>query len=153
MFLFFISRYIWKPGWKALLMLAIFCSTISDYRQLTVALNCILWQDAFITVVVKDFTQPGNSVTIHIVLLQPPSKLLLNFFFIQLLTDPFFLFLFSDYEVVYRNQDGHVIKFNFDLNETEVILSNSTFVSFTVFLSVLQSFQSSVLIKCLVISK
>ncbi|XP_028286372.1 inactive dipeptidyl peptidase 10-like [Parambassis ranga] len=38
----------------------------------------------------------------------------------------------SDSEVVYRNQDGHVIKFNFVLNETEVILSNSTFVAFKV---------------------
>uniref|UniRef100_A0A8D3E5T3 Inactive dipeptidyl peptidase 10-like n=1 Tax=Scophthalmus maximus TaxID=52904 RepID=A0A8D3E5T3_SCOMX len=37
----------------------------------------------------------------------------------------------SDSEVVYRNRDGHVIKFNFALNETEVILSNSTFVSFS----------------------
>uniref|UniRef100_A0A3Q1IHB1 Dipeptidylpeptidase IV N-terminal domain-containing protein n=1 Tax=Anabas testudineus TaxID=64144 RepID=A0A3Q1IHB1_ANATE len=36
----------------------------------------------------------------------------------------------SDSEVVYRNREGHVIKFNFALNETEVILSNSTFVSF-----------------------
>lgn len=39
-------------------------------------------------------------------------------------------FCLSDSEVVYRNRDGHVIKFNFALNETEVILSNSTFVSF-----------------------
>ncbi|XP_028988707.1 inactive dipeptidyl peptidase 10-like isoform X2 [Betta splendens] len=38
----------------------------------------------------------------------------------------------SDSEVVYRNRDGHVIKFNFDLNETEVLLSNSTFVAFKV---------------------
>ncbi|KAF7659136.1 hypothetical protein LDENG_00002770 [Lucifuga dentata] len=38
----------------------------------------------------------------------------------------------SDSEVVYRNGDGHVIKFNFVLNETEVILSNSTFVAFKV---------------------
>ncbi|KAM9766272.1 inactive dipeptidyl peptidase 10-like isoform 2-T2 [Menidia menidia] len=38
----------------------------------------------------------------------------------------------SDSEVVYRNRDGHVIKFNFVLNETEVILSNSTFVAFKV---------------------
>ncbi|XP_029370914.1 inactive dipeptidyl peptidase 10-like [Echeneis naucrates] len=38
----------------------------------------------------------------------------------------------SDSEVVYRNQDGHVIKFNFALNETEVLLSNSTFVAFKV---------------------
>uniref|UniRef100_A0A3Q1B579 Dipeptidyl-peptidase 10 (inactive) n=1 Tax=Amphiprion ocellaris TaxID=80972 RepID=A0A3Q1B579_AMPOC len=35
----------------------------------------------------------------------------------------------SDTEVVYRNRDGHVIKFDFVLNETEVILTNSTFVS------------------------
>uniref|UniRef100_A0A3B4ZMK4 Inactive dipeptidyl peptidase 10-like n=1 Tax=Stegastes partitus TaxID=144197 RepID=A0A3B4ZMK4_9TELE len=35
----------------------------------------------------------------------------------------------SESEVVYRNRDGHVIKFNFTLNETEVILTNSTFVS------------------------
>ncbi|XP_038577657.1 inactive dipeptidyl peptidase 10-like isoform X2 [Micropterus salmoides] len=38
----------------------------------------------------------------------------------------------SDSELVYRNRDGHVIKFNFALNETEVILSNSTFVAFKV---------------------
>ncbi|XP_026157840.1 inactive dipeptidyl peptidase 10-like [Mastacembelus armatus] len=38
----------------------------------------------------------------------------------------------SDSEVVYRNRDGHVIKFNFALNETEVVLSNSTFVAFKV---------------------
>uniref|UniRef100_A0A667XAY2 Dipeptidyl peptidase like 10 n=1 Tax=Myripristis murdjan TaxID=586833 RepID=A0A667XAY2_9TELE len=38
----------------------------------------------------------------------------------------------SDSEVVYRNSDGHVIKFNFVLNETEVILRNSTFVAFKV---------------------
>ncbi|KAF1371585.1 hypothetical protein PFLUV_G00269860 [Perca fluviatilis] len=36
----------------------------------------------------------------------------------------------SDSEVVYRNRDGHVIKFNFASNETEVILTNSTFVCF-----------------------
>uniref|UniRef100_A0A8C2X2F0 Uncharacterized protein n=1 Tax=Cyclopterus lumpus TaxID=8103 RepID=A0A8C2X2F0_CYCLU len=35
-------------------------------------------------------------------------------------------------EVVYRNRDGHVIKFNFASNETEVILTNSTFVAFKV---------------------
>uniref|UniRef100_A0A4W5KEX1 Dipeptidyl peptidase like 10 n=1 Tax=Hucho hucho TaxID=62062 RepID=A0A4W5KEX1_9TELE len=35
----------------------------------------------------------------------------------------------SDSEVLYRNRDGHVIKFNFALNETEIILRNSTFVS------------------------
>ncbi|KAK9524151.1 hypothetical protein VZT92_018012 [Zoarces viviparus] len=38
----------------------------------------------------------------------------------------------SDSEVVYRNRDGHVIKFNFASNETEVILTNSTFVAFKV---------------------
>ncbi|XP_008283867.1 inactive dipeptidyl peptidase 10-like [Stegastes partitus] len=38
----------------------------------------------------------------------------------------------SESEVVYRNRDGHVIKFNFTLNETEVILTNSTFVAFKV---------------------
>ncbi|XP_074521060.1 inactive dipeptidyl peptidase 10-like isoform X2 [Halichoeres trimaculatus] len=38
----------------------------------------------------------------------------------------------SDSEVVYRNRDGHVIKFNFDTNETEVVLSDSTFMSFKV---------------------
>lgn len=37
--------------------------------------------------------------------------------------------LFSESEVVYRNRDGHVVKFNFKLNETELILSNKTFVS------------------------
>eukprot|EP00063_Salmo_salar_P032315 XP_014007150.1 PREDICTED: inactive dipeptidyl peptidase 10-like isoform X1 [Salmo salar] len=38
----------------------------------------------------------------------------------------------SDSEVLYRNRDGHVMKFNFALNETEMILRNSTFVSFKV---------------------
>ncbi|XP_068438535.1 inactive dipeptidyl peptidase 10-like [Clinocottus analis] len=38
----------------------------------------------------------------------------------------------SNSEVVYRNRDGHVIKFNFSSNETEVILTNSTFVAFKV---------------------
>ncbi|XP_063733593.1 inactive dipeptidyl peptidase 10-like isoform X1 [Eleginops maclovinus] len=38
----------------------------------------------------------------------------------------------SDSEVVYRNRDGHVIKFNFASNETEFILANSTFVAFKV---------------------
>ncbi|KAM8902863.1 inactive dipeptidyl peptidase 10-like isoform 2-T2 [Spinachia spinachia] len=38
----------------------------------------------------------------------------------------------SNSEVVYRNRDGHVIKFNFASNETEVVLTNSTFVAFKV---------------------
>ncbi|KAM4601751.1 inactive dipeptidyl peptidase 10-like [Polymixia lowei] len=38
----------------------------------------------------------------------------------------------SDSEVVYQNSDGHVIKFNFVLNETEVVLRNHTFVAFNV---------------------
>uniref|UniRef100_A0A3Q2PQV1 Dipeptidylpeptidase IV N-terminal domain-containing protein n=1 Tax=Fundulus heteroclitus TaxID=8078 RepID=A0A3Q2PQV1_FUNHE len=38
----------------------------------------------------------------------------------------------SDSEVVYRNRDGHVVKFNFVLNETEIILMNTTFDSFKV---------------------
>ncbi|XP_030604542.1 inactive dipeptidyl peptidase 10-like isoform X3 [Archocentrus centrarchus] len=38
----------------------------------------------------------------------------------------------SDSEVVYRNRDGDVIKFDFALNETEVLLSHSIFVSFKV---------------------
>ncbi|MEQ2286550.1 hypothetical protein AMECASPLE_003544 [Ameca splendens] len=36
----------------------------------------------------------------------------------------------NDLEVVYRNRDGHVVTFNFVLNETEVILKNTTFVSY-----------------------
>ncbi|XP_034061338.1 inactive dipeptidyl peptidase 10-like isoform X2 [Gymnodraco acuticeps] len=36
----------------------------------------------------------------------------------------------SDSEVVYRNRDGHVIKFNFASNETDFILANSTFTAF-----------------------
>ncbi|XP_030006928.1 inactive dipeptidyl peptidase 10-like [Sphaeramia orbicularis] len=38
----------------------------------------------------------------------------------------------SDSDVVYRNQDGHVVKFNAALNETQVLLTNSTFVAFKV---------------------
>ncbi|XP_059183662.1 inactive dipeptidyl peptidase 10-like isoform X2 [Centropristis striata] len=38
----------------------------------------------------------------------------------------------SDWEVVYRNRDGHVIKFNFNTNETEVIVTNNTFAAFKV---------------------
>lgn len=47
----------------------------------------------------------------------------------------FLLSPLSDAEVVYRNRDGHVIKFNFVSNETEVILSNTTFVSARMLLS------------------
>uniref|UniRef100_A0A3B3DW21 Dipeptidyl peptidase like 10 n=1 Tax=Oryzias melastigma TaxID=30732 RepID=A0A3B3DW21_ORYME len=35
----------------------------------------------------------------------------------------------SESEVVYRNRDGHVVKFNLERNETELILNNKTFVS------------------------
>uniref|UniRef100_A0A3Q3D8L1 Dipeptidyl peptidase like 10 n=1 Tax=Hippocampus comes TaxID=109280 RepID=A0A3Q3D8L1_HIPCM len=35
----------------------------------------------------------------------------------------------NDSEVIYRNSDGHVIKFNILSNETEIVLSNTTFVS------------------------
>lgn len=36
----------------------------------------------------------------------------------------------ADSEVIYRNSDGHVIKFNIVTNETEIVLMNTTFVSF-----------------------
>ncbi|CAG11216.1 unnamed protein product, partial [Tetraodon nigroviridis] len=35
----------------------------------------------------------------------------------------------ADSEIIYRNSDGHVIKFNILTNETEIILTNTTFVS------------------------
>uniref|UniRef100_A0A8C9WG65 Dipeptidyl peptidase like 10 n=1 Tax=Scleropages formosus TaxID=113540 RepID=A0A8C9WG65_SCLFO len=35
-------------------------------------------------------------------------------------------------EVVYRNHDGHVIKFNVATNETDILLKNNTFISFKV---------------------
>uniref|UniRef100_A0A8C7R1K3 Dipeptidyl peptidase like 10 n=1 Tax=Oncorhynchus mykiss TaxID=8022 RepID=A0A8C7R1K3_ONCMY len=35
----------------------------------------------------------------------------------------------NDSEVIYRNRDGHVIKFNILTNETEIVLTNTTFVS------------------------
>ncbi|TWW80308.1 Inactive dipeptidyl peptidase 10 [Takifugu flavidus] len=40
--------------------------------------------------------------------------------------------MLGDSEVIYRNGDGHVIKFNLLTNETEVILTNATFVNFNV---------------------
>ncbi|KAJ8350586.1 hypothetical protein SKAU_G00257160 [Synaphobranchus kaupii] len=36
----------------------------------------------------------------------------------------------AETEVVYRNRDGHVIKFNVATNETEILLKNNTFVSY-----------------------
>ncbi|XP_061774620.1 inactive dipeptidyl peptidase 10-like isoform X1 [Nerophis ophidion] len=36
----------------------------------------------------------------------------------------------NDSEVIYRNSDGHVVKFNILTNETEIVLSNATFVNF-----------------------
>uniref|UniRef100_A0A3B3U694 Dipeptidyl peptidase like 10 n=1 Tax=Poecilia latipinna TaxID=48699 RepID=A0A3B3U694_9TELE len=42
------------------------------------------------------------------------------------------VFLFPDSEVIYRNSNGHVIKFNLLTNETEIILPNTTFVNFNV---------------------
>ncbi|XP_077584400.1 inactive dipeptidyl peptidase 10 isoform X2 [Stigmatopora nigra] len=38
----------------------------------------------------------------------------------------------NDLEVVYRNSDGHVIKFNILSNETEIVVSNTTFINFNV---------------------
>nr|XP_023855428.1 inactive dipeptidyl peptidase 10-like [Salvelinus alpinus] len=38
----------------------------------------------------------------------------------------------NDSEVIYRNRDGHVIKFNILTNETDVVLTNTTFVNFNV---------------------
>uniref|UniRef100_A0A8D0CHN9 Dipeptidyl peptidase like 10 n=1 Tax=Scleropages formosus TaxID=113540 RepID=A0A8D0CHN9_SCLFO len=38
----------------------------------------------------------------------------------------------SESEVVYRNHDGHVIKFNVATNETDILLKNNTFISFKV---------------------
>ncbi|XP_061923773.1 inactive dipeptidyl peptidase 10-like [Entelurus aequoreus] len=38
----------------------------------------------------------------------------------------------NDSEVIYRNSDGHVVKFNILTNETEIVLSNATFVNFNV---------------------
>uniref|UniRef100_A0A7N6ART5 Dipeptidyl peptidase like 10 n=1 Tax=Anabas testudineus TaxID=64144 RepID=A0A7N6ART5_ANATE len=35
----------------------------------------------------------------------------------------------NDSEVIYRNSDGHVIKFNILTNETDIVLTNTTFVS------------------------
>ncbi|KAJ4933116.1 hypothetical protein JOQ06_029952, partial [Pogonophryne albipinna] len=42
------------------------------------------------------------------------------------------LFLFTDSEVIYRNSDGHVIKFNILTNESEIVLTNTTFINFNV---------------------
>uniref|UniRef100_A0A3B4TQ32 Dipeptidyl peptidase like 10 n=1 Tax=Seriola dumerili TaxID=41447 RepID=A0A3B4TQ32_SERDU len=38
----------------------------------------------------------------------------------------------NDSEVIYRNSDGHVIKFNILTNETEIVLTNTTFINFNV---------------------
>ncbi|KAL7385749.1 hypothetical protein ABVT39_027724 [Epinephelus coioides] len=38
----------------------------------------------------------------------------------------------NDSEVIYRNSDGHVIKFNILTNETEIVLTNTTFINFYV---------------------
>uniref|UniRef100_A0A4W6EZ82 Dipeptidyl peptidase like 10 n=1 Tax=Lates calcarifer TaxID=8187 RepID=A0A4W6EZ82_LATCA len=38
----------------------------------------------------------------------------------------------NDSEVIYRNSDGHVIKFNIVTNETEIVLTNTTFINFNV---------------------
>uniref|UniRef100_A0A3Q3H019 Dipeptidyl peptidase like 10 n=1 Tax=Labrus bergylta TaxID=56723 RepID=A0A3Q3H019_9LABR len=38
----------------------------------------------------------------------------------------------NDSEVIYRNTDGHVIRFNILTNETEIVLTNTTFVNFNV---------------------
>uniref|UniRef100_A0A3P8WH13 Dipeptidyl peptidase like 10 n=1 Tax=Cynoglossus semilaevis TaxID=244447 RepID=A0A3P8WH13_CYNSE len=37
----------------------------------------------------------------------------------------------NDSEVIYRNSDGHVIKFNIVTNETAILLTNTTFVGFS----------------------
>lgn len=83
----------------------------------------------------SSFTQTVRSLDLFFHFLKPLKSLQLFFtcgsvtFLSELLAITVCVFPPSDSEVVYRNRDGHVIKFNFELNETEVILSNSTFVS------------------------
>uniref|UniRef100_A0A8C5DU09 Dipeptidyl peptidase like 10 n=1 Tax=Gouania willdenowi TaxID=441366 RepID=A0A8C5DU09_GOUWI len=43
-----------------------------------------------------------------------------------------FSYLFPDSEILYMNSDGHVIKFNILTNETEIVLTNTTFNNFKV---------------------
>lgn len=52
-----------------------------------------------------------------------------GFCVLQRFPDASAAFVSADSEVIYRNSDGHVIKFNILTNETEVILMNTTFVS------------------------
>lgn len=55
----------------------------------------------------------------------------LSIFFLEnLLTTQLLSVYAAESEVVYRNRDGDVLKFNVATNETDVLLRNSTFVSF-----------------------
>uniref|UniRef100_A0A8C3AFU9 Dipeptidyl peptidase like 10 n=1 Tax=Cyclopterus lumpus TaxID=8103 RepID=A0A8C3AFU9_CYCLU len=74
-------------------------------------------------------------ITMSVILLTPVCWFSLQrfslycLFQIQLFFSLIPLFLFTDSEVIYRNSDGHVIKFNILKNETEIVLTNTTFVS------------------------
>lgn len=43
------------------------------------------------------------------------------------------LFVASDEEIIFRSWDGDIMKFNTSSNETELLMKNTTFVSFWCF--------------------
>uniref|UniRef100_A0A3Q3Q540 Dipeptidyl peptidase like 10 n=1 Tax=Monopterus albus TaxID=43700 RepID=A0A3Q3Q540_MONAL len=72
-------------------------------------------------------------ITMSVILLTPETKLTVEDLFKPEFSvhDPEAKWI-NDSEVIYRNSDGHVIKFNILTNETEIVLTNATFTNFNV---------------------
>uniref|UniRef100_A0A673Z789 Dipeptidyl peptidase like 10 n=1 Tax=Salmo trutta TaxID=8032 RepID=A0A673Z789_SALTR len=93
-------------------------------------------------------------ITLSVILLTPGTELAMDNYDTKLTVEDLFKPEFvvhdpeakwiNDSEVIYRNRDGHVIKFNILTNETDIVLTNTTFVS----VNLLPSENASDVTKC-----